>query len=62
MFIGEKLLLGGMSEVHSAEETESLEEFTEDLAEATGVTPKDIKRNAQALDIAPASEAEVVDE
>lgn len=51
-----------MTDVHAVDETESLTELTEDLAEATGVTPEELERNAEAIDISPASEAEIVDE
>jgi len=45
-----------------AEDALSLEELDTLLAEATGTTPEAIKAGAEELEIAPLSEADVVDE
>lgn len=44
------------------EDALSLEELDTLLAEATGTTPEAIKAGAEELEIAPLSEADVVDE
>lgn len=51
-----------MSRESPAEEPLSDEELTEFLAESTGVTPEELERRADELDIEPPNEATIVDE
>ena len=51
-----------MNREESAEEILSADGLTDVLAEATGTTPEEIKQRAESLEIAPPSEATVVDE
>ncbi|MFC6616325.1 hypothetical protein ACFQAS_15655 [Halopenitus salinus] len=44
------------------EDALTLEELTDALADATGTTREEIERGAEELEIAPPSEATVVDE
>jgi len=45
-----------------SEEVISIDELTEILAEAEGVTPEEIEQGAEELDLAPPEEATVLDE
>ena len=45
-----------------AEEILSMDELTEVLADATGETPEEIERGAEAIDFIPPEEATVIDE
>jgi len=51
-----------MSQEPPAEDALTLEELSEELADATGTTAEEIERGAEELEIAPPSEADVVDE
>lgn len=51
-----------MSQESPAEDALSLEELSATLADATGATPEEIERGGEELEIAPAAEADVVDE
>ncbi|SEF66991.1 hypothetical protein [Halobellus limi] len=51
-----------MSQEPPAEDPLSTDELTELLAEAEGTTPEAIERGAAEIEIAPPSEANVVDE
>ncbi len=51
-----------MSREQPAEKILSVDELTEELADATGETVEDIERGAENLEIAPPSEATVVDD
>ena len=61
-FIRPNTVEGGMSREAPADETLSLEELSEVLADATDTTTEDLERQAAALEIAPPDEATVVDE
>lgn len=52
----------GMSQESPAEDALTLEELSDELADATGTTADAIERGAEELKIAPPSEADVVDE
>lgn len=52
----------GMSQESPVEDALTLEELSEVLADATGTTAEEIEREAEELEIAPPSEATVVDE
>lgn len=52
----------GMSQESPVEDALSLEELSEDLAEAEGTTAEVIEREAEELEFAPLDEADVVDE
>lgn len=54
-------LSNSMSQESPVEDALTLEELDEVLAEATGTTPEEIRRGAEAFDIAPPWEAEIVD-
>jgi hypothetical protein len=60
--IRENLIEGDMSRESSTEEVLSPEELSKVLAEATGTTAEEIERGAEEMEIAPPSEATVVDE
>ena len=51
-----------MSQESPAKEPLSTNELAELLADAEGTTPEAIERGAQAIEIAPPSEADVLDE
>jgi len=61
-FIPPDRVEGGMSQEPPAEDALTLEELSEELADATGTTAEEIERGAEELEIAPPSEADVVDE
>ncbi|WP_281195746.1 hypothetical protein [Halorubrum sp. F4] len=61
-FIPSERVEGGMSQESPAEDALTLEELSEELANATGTTIEEIERGAEELEIAPPSEATVVDE
>lgn len=60
--INENLLSGGMSQESPVEDALSLEELSEVLAAAEGTTADEIERGAAEIEIAPPSEATVIDE
>lgn len=51
-----------MSQESPGEDALTLEELSEELADATETTTEEIEREAEELEIAPPSEATVVDE
>lgn len=51
-----------MSQESAAEDALTLEELSEELADATETTTEEIERGAEELEIAPPGEATVVDE
>jgi hypothetical protein len=51
-----------MSQESPAEDALTLEELSDALADATGSTREEIERGSDELEIAPPSEASVVDE
>jgi len=51
-----------MSQGHSSEDALSVEELSDEIAEATGTTADAIAQAAADVEIAPASDADVVDE
>lgn len=51
-----------MNREEPADETLSVDELTDELADATGTTPEEIERGAEDVDMAPPVEATVVDE
>lgn len=53
---------GHMSQEPPAEEPISTDELTDLLADAEGTTPEAIERGAQEIEIAPPSDADIVDE
>lgn len=55
-------LSGDMSQESPVEDALSLEELSEELAEATGTTAEEIERGAEEIEIAPPWEATIVDE
>jgi hypothetical protein len=61
-FIPSERVEGGMSQESPAEDAITLEELSEELADATGTTAEEIERGAEELEISPPSEATVVDE
>ncbi len=50
-----------MNREEPTDEILSVDELTDELANATGATPEEIKRGAEDLDMAPPVEATVVD-
>lgn len=61
-FIPPARVQGGMSQESPTEDALSLEELSDVLADATGSTREEIEHGAEELEIAPPSEATVVDE
>jgi hypothetical protein len=51
-----------MNREEPADEILSVDELTDELADATGTTPEEIERGAEDVDMAPPVEATVVDE
>lgn len=51
-----------MSQEEPAEDILTVDELTEELADATGTTAEEIERQAESVDIAPPEEATVLDE
>lgn len=60
--IYENLLSGGMNQESPVEDALSLEDLSEVLAAAEGTTADEIERGAAEIEIAPPSEATVIDE
>jgi len=61
-FITSKRVNGDVSRESPAEDALTLEELSEKLADATGKTIGEIERGAEELEIAPPSEATLIDE
>ena len=61
-FIPPDRVQGGMSQESPTEDALTLDELSDALADATGTTREEIERGSEELEIAPASEATVVDE